>query len=209
MNTLSKIIASVFVVIPVSASAATLTIGIDLSMSNPMLAHPNFARAAASYVSEQIAPLKFGDVVHVQTLGARNDPTNLLDQTYVIGKKVRSNAVAAAIKQFITSLPTRKNIAQSETNILSFLEFHSGLDCAASGQIIVLTDGLESSSTVSAQAFAEGKTRLPKPDVSLKGCTLTFYGLGAGLPPAIVKNIRAAWAQWSEQAGATFHAVIR
>ena len=137
------------------------------------------------------------------------DIYRLLDQTYTISRRVRPEAVAAALSQFIKSLPTRTNIAQGQTNILSFLEFHSGLGCEAGGKVLLLTDGVESSSTVSAQALAEGKTQLPKPDVSLQGCALTFYGLGAGLPPEMVKHIRSAWQSWAEQAGAEFSAVIR
>ena len=77
MNTLRKTIAVLLATLPLTASAATLTIAIDLSGSNPLLVHPNFAHSAAVYVTEQIAPLKSGDIVRVQTLGARNDPTNL------------------------------------------------------------------------------------------------------------------------------------
>lgn len=194
---------------PYSAHAKTVHVAIDLSGSNPLLAHANFAHVASNYVTEQIAPLKSGDVVRVQTFGARNDPANMLDALYEIDRHKRPKDVGAVIAQYIRSLPTRPNIAQGATNILAFLEFHPGFDCANDDHIVLLTDGLESSSTVNALALAEGKAQLPEPDISLKGCTLTFYGLGAGLPPEIVKNVRKAWQNWAEKAGATFHVVIR
>ena len=163
---------------------------------------------ASKFVAEKIAPLKSGDKVRVQTFGARNDPANMLDQTYEISHRVRPEAVAAITTQFIRSLPKRKGISQGATEILGWLELHSNFDCEQGGQILILTDGLESSSAVQAQKFAEGKMALPKPDVSLSGCSLTFFGLGAGLPTHMAKNIRSGWETWAKKAGADFRAVI-
>ncbi len=72
----------------------------------------------------------------------------------------------------------------------------------------MVTDGIESSSYVDGNQLLQGKKGLPKPDVDLNGCSLTFYGLGAGLPPQAVRIIRNEWVHWAEQAGATFTAII-
>ena len=41
-----------------TAQAKTLTIGIDLSASNPLLSHKNFAHIASQYVTSEITKLK-------------------------------------------------------------------------------------------------------------------------------------------------------
>ncbi len=193
----------------ISAHATTLTIAVDLSGSNPLLSHQNFAYAAAQYLSDQITALKSGDTVRLQTFGSRNDALNLIDHRFTLSRRLRSDAVAGAIAQFVRALPEREDAAQSSTNLIAWLEFTSGFDCANQGQIIVLTDGLEASNYVDPMALMEGSAGLPEADVDLNGCALTFYGLGAGFPGPAVKNIRNAWRVWSEQAGAAFAAEIR
>ena len=42
----------------------------------------------------------------------------------------------------------------------------------------------------------------------LKGCKVTFYGLGVGQEGPTVEIIRAAWREWFSKAGAEFTAVI-
>lgn len=56
--------------------------------------------------------------------------------------------------------------------------------------------------------LVSGKKKLPKADVDLKECELTFYGLGSGLEPNYVKNVRNAWTAFAETAGARFTAII-
>jgi len=190
------------------ASAKTLTIGIDLSGSNPLLVHENFAYSASTYVSGEITKLKSGDSIQVKTFGARNDAMNLINQRIVINRRNRPEKVAQIVGQLVRALPERANIEQSSTNLVSWLEFSDGFGCDQSSEILVITDGIESSSYVGGKDFIEGKKGLPAPDVNLVGCTLTFYGLGAGLQPQYVKTIRKAWMKWSDKAGVTFKAVI-
>lgn len=207
---LSALSTAVLSALSLSASATTLNLAIDLSGSNPLIVHPNFAYVASQYVAREIAQLRSGDTVRVQSFGARSDAVNLLDQTYVIGRRQPPQAIASVITQLIRSLPKRQDIAQNSTNILAFIEFHPDLGCKDNGKIILLSDGLESSSTVDAMALAQGKVKLPKPDVDLTGCTVSFFGMGAGLPAENVKHIRNAWKDWMERAGASsFNAVIR
>lgn len=191
-----------------TAQAKTLTIGIDLSGSNPLLAHKNFAYIASQYVTAEINQLKNGDIVQVKTFGSRADAFNILNPTFQISRKMQANKVAGIVAQYIQSLPEEVDIAQSSTNLIAWLEFTSGFNCADNSLVLVVTDAIESSSYVDGNQFIQAKKGLPKPDVDLNGCSLTFYGLGAGLPPQAVRIIRNEWVRWAEQAGATFTAII-
>lgn len=195
--------------LPGLAAAKTITIGVDLSGSNPLLTHENFAYGAAEYVSGKISGLRNGDTVRLSTFGARDDAMNLISNEFTISRRMRTGKVSAAISQFIRSLPERESAGQNATNLVAWLEFTGGFDCAGGGQIVVLTDALESSTLVNTEDAAAGKAWLPKAEVDLKGCNLTFYGLGAGFPPEVVKFLRGEWQQWSAEAGAEFNAVIR
>ena len=196
-------------VLSINGHAKTLTIAIDLSGSNPLLQHKNFAFEAAKYMSEKITLLKTGDIVRLQTFGSRGDASNLLNYKFTIRRRLRADAIASKVAGFIQSLPERKDLAQSSTNLIAWLEFTDGFDCEHQGQVIAITDGLESSDYVDAKKLLEGKAKFPKPDVDLTGCRLTFYGLGAGLPAPWVKIVRNAWREWVASSGATFKAVIR
>lgn len=194
--------------IAVQAQAKTLTIGVDLSGSNPMLTHPNYAAMAGQFAAEKILQLKDGDQLQVLTFGAREKPENILRHAYVISRKLRAKKLARYFGEFLSQLPEQTAQGQPSTNIVAWLEFTSGFDCGNGGTILAFTDGLESSSYVSPGDFASGKKALPEPDVSLKGCDLVFYGLGAGLDPTRVKNIRKSWRAYAEKAGATFSSII-
>lgn len=208
MKMKTTLVTALTMAMALDASAKTLTIGIDLSGSNPLLVHENFAYSASNYVSAEIAKLKSGDSIQVKTFGARNDAMNLINQRIVINRRNRPEKVAQIVGQLVRALPERANIEQSSTNLVSWLEFSDGFACDQSSEILVITDGIESSSYVGGQDFIEGKKGLPVPDVNLGGCTMTFYGLGAGLQPQYVKTIRKAWMKWSDKAGATFKAII-
>ncbi len=191
-----------------SVQARTLTIGLDLSGSNPLLGDRNFADQAARHAVRAIEALKSGDVVRVKSFGARDDARNLLDRSVTIGRRMRSARVAKAVGDYLRSLPEQAQAGQSSTNLLAWLEFGSGFGCEEEGQILVITDGLESSSLVDGRALIAGKARLPAPQVSLKGCALTFYGLGAGWPATQVRTLRDEWSRWAEKAEARFTPII-
>lgn len=194
--------------LPQVSIAKTLSIGIDLSGSNPLLMDANFADGAARYIYEQIDTLEMGDQVQILTLGARDSSQNLRAQRVTISRKNRPKKVAQQVRQFVEGLPRAKELSQSSTNLIAWLEFTDGFNCDASGEIIILTDGIEYSSLVNGQHFVEGKIELPKPEVDLNGCSLTFYGLGVGFPIQSVRHIRSSWKDWSNTAGADFKAVI-
>ena len=191
-----------------NVEAKTQTFGIDLSGSNPLLTHKNFAHAASQYVSNQIRTLKSGDIVQIMTFGSRGDAQNLINSRITIGRRNRPEKVAQLVSKMIRKLPERANVEQSSTNLVAWLDFTDGFDCKNGSDILVITDGLESSSYISGKDLIEGRKKLPAPDVDLKGCNLTFYGLGAGWQPKHVKTVRKAWRDWSKQANASFKAII-
>lgn len=88
-----------------TASAKTLTIGIDLSGSNPLLAEKNFAVGAADYAAQQILELKSGDAVVISSFGARDSAANLRQERYVLSRKLRARELADAAKHYILSIP--------------------------------------------------------------------------------------------------------
>lgn len=194
--------------LPQVSSAKTLTIGIDLSGSNPLLMDQNFASGAAQYIYDEINALKVKDEVQILTFGARDSRQNLLSNRVVLSRKNRPKKVAAQMKQFVQTLPKATELSQNSTNLIAWLEFTRGLNCASDGQIIVLTDGIESSTLVDANQFVRGETPLPEPEVDLSGCSLTFYGLGAGFPPQSVRHVRNSWSAWAKDAGSRFDAII-
>jgi len=194
--------------ISMGAPAKTVTIGIDLSGSNPLLSHKNFAHMASQYITVELGKLKNGDIVRVKTFGARADAVNLLNHSFKISSRVKPKKIAHIITQYLQSLPEQKDLSQSATNLIAWLEFTSGFDCTENSTILVITDGLESSSYVDGLSLLKGKKGLPEADVDLKGCAITFYGLGAGWPAHSVKFVRNEWRQWSEKAGASFTAII-
>lgn len=194
--------------LPQISSAKTLTIGIDLSGSNPLLLDQNFASSAAHYIYDEISTLNVQDEVQILTFGARDSRQNLLSNRVTLSRQNRPKKVAAQIKNLVQTLPNAGELSQSQTNLIAWLEFTRGFDCASGGQIIVLTDGIESSTLVDANQFVQGKTSLPKPEVDLSGCSLTFYGLGAGFPTQSVRHVNQAWRAWAESAGSQFDSFI-
>jgi len=152
--------------------------------------------------------LKIGDVVVVKTFGSRNSEANLRSSEYTISRRLKPVKVAGILSGYISSLPSKSDVSQGSTSLVSWLEFTSGFDCPSESHIVVLTDAIDSSGATDFSAIGANKKWLPEPDVDLKGCKLTFYGLGAGMPHKYVKTIRDEWRGWSQKTGATFNAVI-
>lgn len=126
----------------------------------------------------------------------------------LITRSNRPQRAAAQAAQFIAGLPKSSVAPQGTTNIIAFLEF-GDFDCANGGQILLITDGIEASIYADPNALLKGKVKLPTPEPGfLKGCSVTFYGLGAEQSAQEAKNIRDAWKRWFETAGAPFTAVM-
>lgn len=192
------------------AGAKILTVGIDASVSNPLVLNEAYARVAASYVRSQVAALQPGDWVRIRTLGDRSS-AHFPSEAIRITRQMRADKVADMVAAFVASLPGRALEGQNETNILAFLEFGQ-FDCANAGRILLLTDGIESSHSMNERSLFAGKA-LPAPDKdTLKGCEVTMFGFGqsrdGSIPPQAIKTLRASWSAWMKEAGATFNAVI-
>ena len=204
-----KIFILLLIALPALASAqlTTLNIGIDVSASNPLLSHQNFAFEAAKLAESRILALDIGDVVYIKTFGSVENPDNVINTRIDISRRMRPNKVTEAVTNYIRSIPNRDDVTQGSTNILAYLEFGSNFDCHNGGQILLITDGLEASSFVDPRAMLEGNAGLPVPEFSLEGCSMTFFGLGAGWQPQSIRHVRNEWRRWSELAGVSFHSI--
>lgn len=192
------------------ASAKTLTVAVDISGSNPLVTVPAFAAIAGRYASEQIKTLELGDTVEIKTIGDRS-LANFRTEKIRITRKDRADKTGQKIAQFIESLPAKNMEGSGETNLVAFFEF-GNFDCANSGRVLVLTDGIESSPYMNAEKFMAGKA-LPAPEANfLSGCEITMYGFGQNSagewPSQAIKNMRASWAAWMKKAGAKFTPII-
>ena len=204
----STLVISLLCLLTNTVSAKTLSIGIDLSGSNPLLSHEIFAYAAADYLSSEVLKLETGDTVNIKTFGARENAVNVVMSSFTISRRVSANQIAESLTQFIRSIPEQNGISQASTNLIAYLEFTSGFQCESGGQVLVITDGLESSSLIGGNDLLSGKKGLPEPQIDLSGCDITFFGLGAGWEPQSIRIVRGAWQKWADQAGANFSAVI-
>ncbi|TVZ39773.1 hypothetical protein P886_4181 [Alteromonadaceae bacterium 2753L.S.0a.02] len=191
--------------IAASAHAKTLTVGTDLSQSNLLLTNELFARQAASYAANKVLNLENGDTVRVLSFGALDAPENIESQPFVISKRHRAKKVAGATGGKILHMIKSAGEGQPNTNIVAFFEINRSFGCDQGGEILILSDGLEASVYISPEKFKNGKQSLPKPDVDLTGCTVTFYGLGAGWSdPRQIKYVTAQWKSYIEAAGGVF-----
>lgn len=205
MKTLLIVITMLF--ISFGAMAKNLTIGLDLSGSNPLLQSEEFVERVCIEVKKIILPLKNGDVVYVKSFGAMEAKENLRVTPMHIHRRQRTAQVGDAVCNYLKTLPTMQGVAQSSTNILAWLEFSSTLDCANEGVVLGITDGIESSTVIDGSDLLSGAKTLPAPDVDLQGCNVTFYGMGAGRQYAEIKNLSKAWTSWFKKAGASFTAI--
>lgn len=191
------------------AQAKTLTIGLDMSLSNPLVKDSAFADAAASYVAQDIKTMREGDVVRIVTFGARDHAANMQEINVTVPRNGASK-VAKSASAYLTKTVKDSSNTQQSTNIVAWLELRD-FACTDGDKIIVITDGIEASDVVSPQAFLDGKQSLPKPDefAGFKGCEVVFYGLGVGWHLKEVKTLRSAWMEYFKAADAPFKAVIK
>jgi len=191
--------------------AKTLTIGLDLSGSNPLVESTDYAGVVARSVREKINAMALGDRVVLRTFGQRG-LNNLKTIKVQINRRDRPEKIGRALSRIIHAIPEKQLNIQENTNIVAFLEF-TDFGCGQGGEVFLVTDGIESSSYVAGPAFLRGKASLPQPDEDvLKGCAVTMFGIGKNVngpwPPQQVKNIRKQWTSWMEKAGAEFNPVI-
>ena len=192
-----------------SSEAKTLTIGLDVSGSNPLIIDENFSRGAALFAAEKVAELESGDVVRILTFGDRRAAENLKRIEFKISKRNRAREVARASAQYIAAIPKAVQDGQPETNIVAWLEHTGGFECEENSEIVVITDGVQAAKNFNPQSFIAGRISLPPPRVNLKGCSVTFFGLGAGVESNGIHLMETQWRDFIEVAGATFFAEKR
>ena len=193
--------------------AKTIHVGLDLSGSNPLVANTAYARQAASYVRSRIETLEVGENVHMNIFGALGLENSLYSYNAKVTRRVSSESVGREAERLVTGIASGAFDPQGQTNILFYLEF-TPFDCASGDEIIVVTDGIESSSAIDSSGdLLEFGTGLPAPFKPgfLSGCTITFYGVGktdrGSLPLLQVRNIQSAWEEYFAIAGGSFTAL--
>src|SRR5690242_18785916 len=111
----------------IPAGAKTLTIGLDVSASNPLLSSGTYTRSAAAYVRDKVAALQPGDVVVLRTLGDRS-LSNFPAERIQITRRDRADKIGARVAQYIAAIPSKNIEGQGSTNILGFFAFGQ-FDC--------------------------------------------------------------------------------
>lgn len=189
------------------AVADDLHIIVDVSQSNPMLSNAAFVKRAAQYSAEQMSSLKLGDSILVQTFGELQSAKNLERYEYTLTRQKRKR-IERAVLHYIMTLPERSE-PQPSTNLLAWFN-RNALDCQKVPKtILILSDGIEASEYVNPNKLMAGKQSLPAPSefVDVKGCNVVMFGLGAGRQDRETTQLRKAWAQYFNKAGARFTAI--
>lgn len=191
-----------------AATPRTLTFGLDGSEGNPFIEHDTAAQAAAKFAQKEVAALSLGDTVEIRRFGMRK-AENMQVQEFRLTRKLRPETAAASVARYIAALPSTVKDGDNQTNILAFLEF-SAFDCAGGERLVLFTDGIEASKTLSERAFLSGR-KLPAPGKPgfLKGCEVVmFLGQNERLSPKTVAHIRASWEEYFKAASAEFTVFI-
>ena len=189
------------------AQAKTLTVALDISRSNPLFENSALNGLAANYIHSQVKSLAINDVVSLRYVGSLNDTKSVqkIEKTITHNNK---EIVTAMASQMV--LGVAKHVkAHDSTNLLAFFN-RNQFDCQSGGDITILTDGIEASEYVAPKKLLSGEIGLPKPSefVKLKGCTVTFYGMGAMRSDAELNRLRHQWYTFFKAAGATFKAIV-
>jgi hypothetical protein len=195
------------------APPEAIVIGVDLSLSNPMIKDRAFSEKVAAWVHPRIAKLGPKSLVILRTFGSYDGSENQLklDQT-IAAKRNLAPDVAFLVSGVIAGIPTLirngQVKAQTETNILAFLENMSKIvDCKAMPTTVILaSDGIEDSefANLSRRNDASGGPALPMPLSALfPGCQrLVILGLGQGTrSPAKTQFLQGEWGTYARKAG--------
>ena len=192
---------------PPSPPPQRLIIGLDLSLSNPLIADPAFAAKVAQRIANEVGRLGFGSEVHVRTFGNYDATSNTFAYDTVLSVRDRPQNVAADVARLIAATPALvregKWRAQQNTNILAFLDNLSrSPGCGGMPTTILLaTDGIED---LSYADLDRASSHLPLPDGHpFRGCAgLQILGLGQGTrSPRETTRLRSEWQGWAAAAG--------
>ena len=183
-----------------------IIIGLDLSLSNPLVDDPAFAARVGARVAEIVGHLDMSSEVHVRTFGSYDPSSNNFAYDTLISVRARPEAVAAEIQKLIASTPrlvaSGRWRSQQTTNIVAFLDnIVRARGCGGMPTTIILaSDGIEDS----AYTKLDRGGHLPAPDRHVfRGCSaLIIYGLGQGAgSPVLTSRLRSEWENWSREAG--------
>jgi hypothetical protein len=183
-------------------------IGLDLSLSNPLVDDKAFAARVGMQVANTVRNLGMASEVHVRTFGSYDPSANNFAYDTVISVRARPEAVAAEIQRLIAGTPRLVSSGrwrpQQTTNIVAFLDNSvRAQGCRGMPTTIILaSDGIEDSDYTKLNRGGH----LPPPDRRLfRGCSaLIIYGLGQGAgSPVLTNRLRSEWENWAREAGFT------
>lgn len=184
-----------------------IVIGLDLSLSFPLVSDEAFAKRAAERVVPAIRDFPPRSLVTLRTFGVYDPSANPLRFDKQISSINRPGDVAVAVETIIASVPAMVKSgrlrAQPKTNIVAFLEtMAQTVNCRKNKTTVILvSDGIEDSDYA---RLTSEKGKLPPPKSPLyAGCDdLQFVGLGVGANrPALTEHLREQWAAWAKAAG--------
>jgi len=190
-----------------AGAAPRLVIGLDLSVSNPLVEDPAFALKLAERVADEIQDLPVRSKVMIRTFGDNDATANTLQIDEVISARNKPEAVAESVGVLIAQIPSLvengKLEAQQNTNILAFLQTMVDAvgECQTPTTFILLSDGLEDSEY--ARLADPGQTlpsvdMRPPNDRRYKCDALKILGLGQGLQKfEDIEHLRARWETWA------------
>lgn len=187
----------------------TLVIGIDLSMSNPLIRDPSFATRVSERVRPMIAGLSPHSRIMLRSFGSYDSSANstLTFDVTIAPKTARAEDIANLISGVIAGVPKMvaqgRLQAQNATNIVAFLmNMSQVVDCRAMPvHVILASDGVEDSQVAN---LSRHSSTLPAPAIApFPGCEeLQILGIGRGLnSPNDTQRLFSEWQFWSQRAG--------
>jgi len=188
-------------------SPKRLIIGLDISLSNPLIADPNFAAKAARRIGGMVGEMGFASEVHVRTFGSYDASQNPFYYDTLLSRRARPEEVEAEIEKLISGIPTLVSRGrfhpQRRTNIIGFLDnVRESIGCRGMPTTIVLaSDGIEDSEYA---RLDDPDDHLPLPEGRpFRGCAdLQILGVGQGThSPKKAARLRREWSLWAEAAG--------
>ena len=191
--------------IAATVQAGNLTLGADVSASNPLVASTTYADAVAERISGKINGLEYGDRISLKTFG-NGGIEHIKDKSLRISRQMPPQKAATLVVGVIKAFP-RQHKGENSTNILAFLE-NGHFACDKDGSALwLLTDGIEHSIDFNGNDLLKGK-KLPDPyEKALEGCEVVMIGVGrlpsgGRLPRNQIHILKTAWTQWLKKAGA-------
>lgn len=190
-----------------TTEARRLVIGLDLSLSNPLVENPAYAQKLADRVAAEIKGLGLRSEVLVRTFGDLDPALNTLSIQETVSARNRPEVIAGSVSTIVTNVPrlveNGKLNAQESTNIIAFIKtMHDAIgECKTPTTFILLTDGLEDSEYARLRDPASSLPQVdirPRTDKRYKCDELQILGLGQGLQTqAAIDALRETWVAWA------------